>query len=82
MVLISFPILFISTSFLVSIGKEMSLPGLRRSITGCFLKTDKVRLIIEQEATWTTIQVTIVIEHESVKGKVKELDVDLSAWLK
>ena len=26
-VLISFPILFVSTSFLVNIGKEMSLPG-------------------------------------------------------
>ena len=29
-VLISFPILFVSTSFLVNIGKEMSLPGFRR----------------------------------------------------
>ena len=28
-VLISFPILFVSTSFLVNIGKEMSLPGFR-----------------------------------------------------
>ena len=28
-VLISFPVLFVSTSFLVNIGKEMSLPGLR-----------------------------------------------------
>ena len=28
-VLISFPTLFISTSFLVNIGKEMSLPGFR-----------------------------------------------------
>ena len=27
--LISFPILFVSTSFLVNIGKEMSLPGFR-----------------------------------------------------
>ena len=31
-VLISFPILFVSTSFLVNIGKEMSVPGFR--ITG------------------------------------------------
>ena len=29
-VLISFPILFVSTSFLVNIGKEMSLPGFRK----------------------------------------------------
>ena len=29
-VLISFPILFVSTSFLVNFGKEMSLPGFRR----------------------------------------------------
>ena len=28
-VLISFPILFVTTSFLVNIGKEMSLPGFR-----------------------------------------------------
>ena len=28
-VLISFPILFVSTSFLVNIGKEMSPPGFR-----------------------------------------------------
>ena len=28
-VLISFPSLFVSTSFLVNIGKEMSLPGFR-----------------------------------------------------
>ena len=27
--LFSFPILFVSTSFLVNIGKEMSLPGFR-----------------------------------------------------
>ena len=31
-VLISFPILFVSTSFLVNIGKEMSLPGFHRYI--------------------------------------------------
>ena len=28
--LISFPILFVSTSFLINIGKEMSLPGVCR----------------------------------------------------
>ena len=27
---ISFPVLFVSTSFLVNIGKEMSLPGFRK----------------------------------------------------
>ena len=32
-VLISFPILFISTSLLVNIGKEMSLPGFRSVYT-------------------------------------------------
>ena len=36
-VLISFPILFVSTSFLVNIGKEMSLPGFRRIDTYIFL---------------------------------------------
>ena len=30
-ILISVPILFVSTSFLVNIGKEMSLPGFRSS---------------------------------------------------
>ena len=29
-ILISFPILFVSISFLVNIGKEMSLPGFRK----------------------------------------------------
>ena len=32
-VLISFPVLFVSTSFLVNIGKEMSLPGFRIKVT-------------------------------------------------
>ena len=31
-VLISFPILFVSTSFLVNIRKEMSLPGFRENL--------------------------------------------------
>ena len=33
-VLISFPILFVSTSFLVNVGKEISLPGFRYKKTG------------------------------------------------
>ena len=37
-VLISFPILFVSTSFLVNIGKEMSLPGFRRLFILILLK--------------------------------------------
>ena len=35
-VLISFPILFVSTSFLVNIGIEMSLPGFRASMLPFF----------------------------------------------
>ena len=36
-VLISFPVLFVSTSFLVNIGKEMSLPGFRKKLTTALL---------------------------------------------
>ena len=35
-VLISFPILFVSTTFPVNIGKEISLPGFRKNMLAIF----------------------------------------------
>ena len=48
-VLISFLILFVSISFLVNIGKEMSLPGSRKNDISCVLtsithRNDKLRM--------------------------------------
>ena len=49
-VLISFPVLFVSTSFLVNIGKEMSLPGFRRRmfIIWFIIRTDFSEGILRQ----------------------------------
>ena len=43
-VLITFPILFVSTSFLVNIGKEMSLPGFRIHLSRKFVLAIKFSL--------------------------------------
>ena len=45
-VLISFPILYVSTSFLVNIGIEMSLPGFRASMLPFFIVVVVVVVVV------------------------------------